>query len=80
LGGVTFRSVPACPNLYGKPDGHPTHVCAISDFSLPYATLKAWSAGVRVPEADSMDKLQGVLRKRARLLERLAGDLEQLEA
>lgn len=35
---------------------------------------------MRVPEADSMDKLQGVLRKRARLLERLAGDLEQLEA
>jgi hypothetical protein len=49
------------------------------DEGVPYATLKAWSAGIRVPEADSMDKLTAVLRKRAKLLERLAVDLENVE-
>jgi lambda repressor-like predicted transcriptional regulator len=43
------------------------------DEGLSYSTLKAWSAGVRTPETD---KLAKVLRKRARLLERLAEALD----
>jgi transcriptional regulator with XRE-family HTH domain len=44
------------------------------DEGLSYSTLKAWSAGVRTPDTE---KLAKVLRKRARLLERLAGELER---
>jgi hypothetical protein len=45
--------------------------------NLPYATLKAWSAGIRVPEADSLDKLAGMLRKRAKMLVKAAETLER---
>jgi hypothetical protein len=48
------------------------------DEGLPYTTLKAWSAGVRSPEAGSVDKLTALLRRRAAKLEKLAAELDRL--
>lgn len=50
------------------------------DSGLSYASLRAWSAGDRVPQPESLRQLAAGLRKRCDVLRKLADELEKAAA
>jgi hypothetical protein len=44
---------------------------------IRYSTLRAWSAGARIPSAEHVATLASALRRRANRLQEMAGELER---